>query len=184
MSFKEFNDCKALLVMLEDESYVANYRYHIDIKFNEMIDWFLKDKLEIFTRPLPAYASDNTKVCLLDLYMSVKREGGHRVVTENNLWAQIAKETGFDYNEGEYMRLLYAMYLDVMIYYYKYKSIQEHARQTEEIKVVTDPRQIKSDEVIMKETYETQTTGDQRSKDVAENDAEHYAFFAGNDWEG
>ncbi|KAF5817769.1 hypothetical protein HanRHA438_Chr02g0058721 [Helianthus annuus] len=38
MSFKEFNDCKALLVMLEDESYVAKYRYHIDIKFNEMID--------------------------------------------------------------------------------------------------------------------------------------------------
>ncbi|KAJ0614634.1 putative transcription factor & chromatin remodeling ARID family [Helianthus annuus] len=116
--------------------------------------------------------------------MSVKREGGHQVVTENNLWAKIAKETGFDYNEGEYMRLLYAMYLDVMIYYYKYKSIQEHARQTEEIKVVTDPRQIKSDEVIMKETDETQTTGNSRSKDVAENDAEHYAFFAGNDWEG
>ncbi|KAF5811860.1 putative transcription factor interactor and regulator CCHC(Zn) family [Helianthus annuus] len=77
MSFKEFNDCKALLNMLEDEDYFVKYRYHLDIKFNEMIDWFLKAKLEIFTRPLPAYASENRKVCLLDLYMSVKREGGH-----------------------------------------------------------------------------------------------------------
>ncbi|KAJ0592215.1 putative transcription factor & chromatin remodeling ARID family [Helianthus annuus] len=140
MSFKEFNDCKALLNMLEDEDYVVKYRYHLDIKFNEMIDWFLKAKLEIFTRPLPAYASENRKVCLLDLYMSVKREGGHRYVTENNLWAKIAKEIGFDYSEGKYMRLLYAMYLDVIIYYYKYKSVQEHANQREEIKMVTDSR--------------------------------------------
>ncbi|MFS8013455.1 putative transcription factor & chromatin remodeling ARID family [Helianthus anomalus] len=98
--------------------------------------------------------------------MGVKREGGHRHVTENNLWAKIAKEISFDYSEGEYMRLLYAMYLDVMIYYYKYKSIQEHAQQKEEIRVVTNPRQIKSDEVKMKETEEIQTTGNSRSKDV------------------
>ncbi|KAM0072835.1 putative transcription factor & chromatin remodeling ARID family [Helianthus debilis subsp. tardiflorus] len=103
MSFKEFNDCKALLDMLEDEEYVKKYRYHLDTKFNEMIDWFLKVKLEIYTRPLPPYASENRKVCLLDLYMGVKREGGHRMVTENNLWAKIAKEIGFEYSEGEYI---------------------------------------------------------------------------------
>ncbi|MFS8013454.1 hypothetical protein Hanom_Chr14g01333161 [Helianthus anomalus] len=54
MSFKELIVCKALLDMLEDEDYVVKYRYHLDIKFNEMIDWFLKVKLEIFTTPLPA----------------------------------------------------------------------------------------------------------------------------------
>ncbi|KAM0070257.1 putative transcription factor & chromatin remodeling ARID family [Helianthus debilis subsp. tardiflorus] len=112
MSFKEFNDCKALLDMLEDEDYIIKYIYHLDIKFSEMIDWFMKVKLEIFTRPLPTSASENRKVCLLDLYMSVKREGGHRMVTENNLWAKIAKEIGFDYSEGEYMRLInYLQYL-------------------------------------------------------------------------
>ncbi|MFS8033858.1 putative transcription factor & chromatin remodeling ARID family [Helianthus anomalus] len=184
MSFKEFNDCKALLDMLEDEDYMLKYRYHLDIKFNEMIDWFLKVKLEIFTRPLPVYASENRKVCLLDLYMGVKREGGHRYVTENNLWAKVAKEIGFDYNEGEYMRLLYAMYLDVIIYYYKYKSVQEDAKQKEEIKMVTDPRQVKSDEDKMEGTEILKTTGNTRTKEVAENDADHYALFAGNDWEG
>ncbi|MFS7935756.1 putative transcription factor & chromatin remodeling ARID family [Helianthus anomalus] len=140
MSFKEFQDCKALLDMLDDEEYVMKYKYHLETTFNDMVDWFLKDKLEINTRPLPTYASNNRKECLLDLYMAVKREGGHRRITENNLWAMIAKEIGFDYNEGEYMRLLYAMYLDVLIYYYKYKSTQEKVHEKEEVKTVVDPR--------------------------------------------
>ncbi|KAJ0590050.1 putative transcription factor & chromatin remodeling ARID family [Helianthus annuus] len=144
MSFKEFNDCKALLDMIDDDEYVMKYKHHLETKFNDMIDWFLKEKLEIYTRPLPAYASDNRKVCLLDLYTAVKREGGHRRITKNNPWAMIAKEIGFDYNEGEYMRLLYAMYLDVLIYYYKYKSTQEKVQEKEEVKTVVDSRQSRS----------------------------------------
>ncbi|KAJ0433695.1 putative transcription factor & chromatin remodeling ARID family [Helianthus annuus] len=116
--------------------------------------------------------------------MGVKREGGHRMVTENNLWAKIAKEIGFDYSEGEYMRLLYAMYLDVIIYYYKYKSTQEKAHKKEEIKTVTDPRQSKSDENKMMGSETGQLEGNTRTEGVAENEAEHYAFFTGNDWEG
>ncbi|KAJ0438152.1 putative transcription factor & chromatin remodeling ARID family [Helianthus annuus] len=124
MSFKEFQDCKALLDMLEDEDYVSKYKFCIERKFEDMVDWFLKEKLEITTRPLPAYAADNRKVSLLELYMIVKREGGHRRVTENNMWVMVAKDMGFNYNEGEFMRLMYAMYLDVLVYYYKFKSTQ------------------------------------------------------------
>ncbi|KAJ0755550.1 putative transcription factor & chromatin remodeling ARID family [Helianthus annuus] len=112
--------------MLDDEDYVIIYKYHLETTFNNMIDWFLKEKLEINTRPLPAYAPNNhRKVCLLDLYMAVKREGGHRRITENNMWAMIVRDIGFEYDEGEYMRLIYTMYLDVLIYYYKYKSTQD-----------------------------------------------------------
>ncbi|MFS8000703.1 putative transcription factor & chromatin remodeling ARID family [Helianthus anomalus] len=159
MSFKEFQDCKVLLDMLDDEEYVMKYKYHLETTFNDMVDWFLKEKLEINTRPLPAYASDNRKECLLDLYMAVKREGGHRRITENNLWAMIAKEIGFDYNEGEYMRLLYAMYLDVLIYYYKYKSTQEKVHEKEEIKTVVDPRQSRSEGDRMLGTDADQSEG-------------------------
>ncbi|MFS7981371.1 putative transcription factor & chromatin remodeling ARID family [Helianthus anomalus] len=67
----------ALLEMLEDNGY------------------FLKEKLEILTRPNPAYASDNRKINLLELYIIIKREGGHRRVTENNMWAVVAKDMGF-----------------------------------------------------------------------------------------
>ncbi|KAJ0895155.1 putative transcription factor & chromatin remodeling ARID family [Helianthus annuus] len=184
MSFKEFQDCKALLDMLDDEEYVMKYKYHLEDKFNDMVDWFLKEILEITTRPLPAYASDNRKVCLLDLYMAVKREGGHRRITENNMWAMISKDIGFDYNEGEYMRLIYAMYLDVLIYYYKYKSTQEKVHEKEEVKTVVDPRRSKSDGDKMLVNKEDQSEGNSKNEDTAGTEGEHYAFFAGDDWQG
>ncbi|KAF5805938.1 putative transcription factor & chromatin remodeling ARID family [Helianthus annuus] len=101
MSFNEFQDCKALLQRLEDVVYVNKYKFNLESKFDEMVDWFLRKKLEITTRPIPAYASDNRKVNLLELYMVVKREGGHMRVTENNLWAVVAKDMGFDYHDSD-----------------------------------------------------------------------------------
>ncbi|MFS8027192.1 putative transcription factor & chromatin remodeling ARID family [Helianthus anomalus] len=124
MSFNEFQDCKALLDMLEDDGYVGKYKYFIEKKFEEMVDWFLKVKLEINTRPLPAYAENNRKVSLLDLYLAVEREGGHRQVTDNHMWDVISKDMGLDYNDVELMRLRYAMYLDVLVYYCKIKTTQ------------------------------------------------------------
>ncbi|MFS7951561.1 hypothetical protein Hanom_Chr07g00596631 [Helianthus anomalus] len=40
------------------------------------------------------------------------------------MWAVISKDMGLGYNDGELMRLMYAMYLDVLVYYYKIKSTQ------------------------------------------------------------
>ncbi|KAJ0567304.1 putative transcription factor & chromatin remodeling ARID family [Helianthus annuus] len=121
MKFNEFQDCKALLDMLDDGEYVMKYKYEIEGKFEEMIDWFLRVKMGINSRPIPVYMSNNKRVNLLELYMIVKREGGHRTVTSNNLWAMVSKDMGHDYEDGEYMRIVYAMYLDVLIYYYKFK---------------------------------------------------------------
>ncbi|MFS7910098.1 putative transcription factor & chromatin remodeling ARID family [Helianthus anomalus] len=77
MSFTEFQDYKALLDMLEDDGYVG--------------------------KPLPAYAENCRKVSLLDLYLSIKREGGHLRVTDNHMWVVITKDMGLDYNDGELM---------------------------------------------------------------------------------
>ncbi|KAJ0884832.1 putative transcription factor & chromatin remodeling ARID family [Helianthus annuus] len=131
MQFKEFQDCKALLDMMDDGDYVRKYKFILESKFDEMVDWFLTKKLEIMTRPIPAYASDNRKVSLLELYLVAEREGGHRRVTENNLWAMVAKDMGFEYCDGDFMRLMYAMYLDVLVYYHKYKIIQTKVQEKE-----------------------------------------------------
>ncbi|KAF5806768.1 putative transcription factor & chromatin remodeling ARID family [Helianthus annuus] len=128
MKFNEFQDCKALLDMLEDGEYVMKYTFELEVKFEEMIDWFLRIRMGITTRPIPAYMSNNWKVNLLELYMIVKREGGHRIVTSNNLWAMVSKDMGHDYQDGEFMRIIYAMYSDVLIYYYKFKSVQDDVR--------------------------------------------------------
>ncbi|KAJ0773510.1 putative transcription factor & chromatin remodeling ARID family [Helianthus annuus] len=141
-----------------------------------MIDWFLKVKLEINTRPLPAYAENNKKVSLLDLYLAVKRDGGHRRVTDNHMWAVISKDMGLDYNDGELMRLMYAMYLDVLVYYYKIKTTQQVAAE-KEIKEVKDKRRTRS--MGMDEGTSMQSSAEQGG-----TTDEHYAFFAGNDWYG
>ncbi|MFS8017616.1 hypothetical protein Hanom_Chr15g01382531 [Helianthus anomalus] len=62
MQFKEFQDCKALLEMMNDGDYVRKYKFILESKFDEMVDWFLTKKLEVMTRPIPAYASDNRKL--------------------------------------------------------------------------------------------------------------------------
>ncbi|KAJ0794603.1 putative transcription factor interactor and regulator CCHC(Zn) family [Helianthus annuus] len=123
MKFNEFQDCKALLDMLDDGEYLVKYKYNIEGKFDEMIDWVLRVKMGISSRPIPVFMGNNKRVNLLDLYMIVKREGGHRTVTSNNLWAMVSKDMGHDYEDGEYMRIVYAMYLDVLIYYYKFKPV-------------------------------------------------------------
>ncbi|KAJ0808244.1 putative transcription factor & chromatin remodeling ARID family [Helianthus annuus] len=154
-----------------------------------MVDWFLTKKPGVMTGPIPAYASNNRKVSLLDLYLVVEREGGHRQVTENNLWATVAKEMGFEYSDGEFMRLMYAMYLDVLIYYHKFKTIQTNVHDkevTEEKETQTgkmNPRGSQS-EGDQTEQVAGQAEKDKDSQEVAENQSEHYALFAGNDWQG
>ncbi|KAJ0914943.1 putative transcription factor & chromatin remodeling ARID family [Helianthus annuus] len=101
MRFKEFLDCKALLDMIDNDEYVRKYKFILQTKFDEMVEWFITKKLGVTTRPIPAYASNNRRICLLDMYLIIEREGGHRYVTENNLWLMIAKEMGFEYSDGD-----------------------------------------------------------------------------------
>ncbi|KAM0037933.1 putative transcription factor & chromatin remodeling ARID family [Helianthus debilis subsp. tardiflorus] len=139
-----------------------------------MVDWFLTKNLEVMTRPIPADTSDNLKVSLLELYMVLEREGGHRRVTENNLWAMVAKDMGFKYHDGEFMRLMYVMYLDVLVYYHKFKTTQTKVLEKEMVKSVMDPRRSRNE-------------GDNKPETVADQDGadgEHYAFYVGNDWYG
>ncbi|KAF5795139.1 putative transcription factor & chromatin remodeling ARID family [Helianthus annuus] len=170
--------------MLDDVDYVRKYKFNLESKYDEMVDWFLTKKLEIVTRPIPAYDSDNRKVSLLELYMVVKREGGQRRVTENNLWVMVAKDMGFEYHDGEFMRLMYAMYLDVLIYYHKFKSTQTKVFEKEMVKSVVDPRRSRSEGDDKQETVADQMERNTRSDDAAEHEGEHYAFYAGKDWQG
>ncbi|MFS8006318.1 putative transcription factor & chromatin remodeling ARID family [Helianthus anomalus] len=131
MRFKEFLDCKALLDMMDDDEYVRKYKFILQTKFDEMVEWFITNKLGVTIRPILFCASNNRMLCLLDMYLIIEGEGGHRYVTENNLWPMIAKEMGFEYSEGELMCLVYAMYLDVLLYYHKFKTVQSQVYDKE-----------------------------------------------------
>ncbi|KAM0046098.1 putative transcription factor & chromatin remodeling ARID family [Helianthus debilis subsp. tardiflorus] len=165
MEFNDFTDCKSLLEMMEDSIFVFKYKHELERKFEEILTWFITIKLGITTRPIPLTA-DNKKMDLLGLYMIVERDGGYRSVTDDNLWPVIAKD------HGEYMRIIYAMYLDVLVYYYRFKSVQE--------KVI--------DKEIMKEGEPSSAGCHERSSSVDavkyEAAMDHYALYTGNDWEG
>ncbi|MFS7970808.1 putative transcription factor & chromatin remodeling ARID family [Helianthus anomalus] len=73
------------------------------------------------------------KVNLLSLYLLVAMDGGYRNVTTENIWPAIAKDLGFNYEDGDYMRVTYAMYLDVLEYYYKFKQVQKKVQDKETV---------------------------------------------------
>ncbi|KAJ0752118.1 putative transcription factor & chromatin remodeling ARID family [Helianthus annuus] len=172
MEFHDFADFKSLLDMIDDREFVFKYKHELEGKFEEMVAWFLNVKLGISSRPIPQFASDNRKVNLLGLYIVVERDGGYLSVTNDNLWLVVAKDLGYEYHDGEFMRIIYAMYLDVLVYYYRFKVVQE--------KVI--------DEEVVKEGESSSTGGHERRKsaDDAQDEAamDHYALYAGNDWEG
>ncbi|KAF5786916.1 putative transcription factor & chromatin remodeling ARID family [Helianthus annuus] len=123
-----------------------------------------------------------------EMYLIIEREGGHRYVTKNNIWPMIAKEMGFEYSDGELMRRIYAMYLDVLVYYHKFKTVQlqvhdkELTEEKTELGRNADPRSNRSE-------------GDAAEKDAGQDirvevnqvvtedpSLEHYALFTNNGW--
>ncbi|MFS7998204.1 putative transcription factor & chromatin remodeling ARID family [Helianthus anomalus] len=172
LDFKNFNDCKNFLNMLEDGKFVIHYKHELGKKFEEMILWFITVFLGITTRPVPPMMIDDRRIDLLSLYMIVERDGGYRSVTDDNLWPIIAKDLGYEYKDGEYMRVVYAMYLDVLIYYYRFKDVKEKACDLERMK----------EKEAVPESSHGRSASAKVIKDVTAMD--HYALYASNDWEG
>ncbi|MFS7912210.1 putative transcription factor & chromatin remodeling ARID family [Helianthus anomalus] len=172
MEFHEFSHCKSLLDMMEDGEFVFKYKHELEIKFEEMLNWFINVKLGISTRPIPPYASDSRKVDLLGLYMVVKRDGGYINVTDNNLWVVLVKDMGYEYHDGEFMRIMYTMYLNVLVYYYKFKAVQKR---------VFDKEVVEQDDGPLDSRHERRKSdGDLQDEETIQ----HYALFAGNEREG
>ncbi|KAJ0800041.1 putative transcription factor & chromatin remodeling ARID family [Helianthus annuus] len=131
MEFHEFADCKAFLDLIDDREFVFKYKHMLEIKFEEMVKWFLYDYMGLTTRPIPPFAPNKKRINLLSLYILVAIDGGYREVTTENLWPAIAKDLGFAYEDGDYRRVTYAMYLDILEYYYKFKTIQGKVQDKE-----------------------------------------------------
>ncbi|MFS7993811.1 putative transcription factor & chromatin remodeling ARID family [Helianthus anomalus] len=139
-----------------------------------MVGWFLNEKMGIASRPIPPLMPNERWINLLDLYVMVERDGGYRSVTNDNLWPAIAKDFGFEYQDGELIRIIYAMYLDVLIYYYRFKSVQEKVFDKEIIREGESSSKIGGG-------HEKRRSADTTHEEAA---TEHYALYAGNSWEG
>ncbi|KAM0006262.1 putative transcription factor interactor and regulator CCHC(Zn) family [Helianthus debilis subsp. tardiflorus] len=176
LEFNEFTDYKALLDMIDDRDFVFKYKHDLEMKFEIMVGWFLKEKMGITSRAIPPLLDDGRKINLLSLYIMVEKDGGYQSVTVDNLWPAIAKDLGFKYQDGDFIRIIYAMYLDVLVFYYKFKSLQKKVQDKE-----------------MVEQEGSSMAGNERTRisksadaDLSQEDGatEHYALYAGNSWNG
>ncbi|MFS7952210.1 hypothetical protein Hanom_Chr07g00604301 [Helianthus anomalus] len=76
---------------------------------------------------------------------------------------------GYEYHDGEFMRIMCAMYLDVLVYYYKFKTVQGR---------VIDKEMVEQDEGPSDARHERRKC----DGDVQDEEAiHHYALFVGND---
>ncbi|KAM0072650.1 putative transcription factor & chromatin remodeling ARID family [Helianthus debilis subsp. tardiflorus] len=179
LEFREFADCKALINMLDDQEYVFKYKFDLQRKLEEMIHWFLYEYMGITSRPVPPYFPDQRKIDLLSLYILVAKDGGYREVTTENIWPIIAKNLGFEYKDGDYMRITYAMYLDVLEYYYKFKSVQEAVHVKE---MVNDGAELTGGR--HRKTRSEGTSQNENADNVHNGaDSTQFALFTGNGWE-
>ncbi|KAF5761951.1 putative transcription factor interactor and regulator CCHC(Zn) family [Helianthus annuus] len=179
LEFHEFSDCKALINMLDDREYVFKYKVVLQKKFEEMVQWFLNGYMGITSRPVPPYTTDQKKIDLLSLYILVARDGGYREVTTENTWPIIARDLGFGYEDGDYMRIVYAMYLDVLEYYYKFKSVQEEIHVKE---MANEGAEFTRDK-HRKTRSEGMDQNENADNVYAGADSTQFALFAGNGWE-
>ncbi|KAJ0555308.1 putative transcription factor interactor and regulator CCHC(Zn) family [Helianthus annuus] len=125
MEFREFEDCRAFMNLLDDRDFVVKYKHILDTKFEELVHWFLNSYMGIRSRQVPPVDSYKRKVNLLSLYLLVAMDGGYQTVTTENTWPVIAKDMGFNYEDGDYIRATYAAYLDVLEYYYNFNHVQQ-----------------------------------------------------------
>ncbi|XP_035836248.1 uncharacterized protein LOC110891416 isoform X1 [Helianthus annuus] len=169
LEFNEFADCKALIDMLDDREYVFKYKLDLEKKFEEMVRWFLSVYMGVTSRPIPPYSPNQRKIDLLSLFILVIRDGGYREITTDNTWPIIAKDLGFEYQDGDYIRIIYAMYLDVLEYYYKFKSVQEEVHVKE---MMNDAAEVKGGH-----HRRTKSAEDAAVQDQGNGDTTHYALF-------
>uniref|UniRef100_A0A251TDW6 Uncharacterized protein n=1 Tax=Helianthus annuus TaxID=4232 RepID=A0A251TDW6_HELAN len=54
-------------------------------------------------------------------------ESGYKIMSANDRWAVVENDVGYEYDIVELMRTLYAMYQDILIYYYKFRAVQGKA---------------------------------------------------------
>ncbi|KAJ0488098.1 hypothetical protein HanHA300_Chr12g0429241 [Helianthus annuus] len=101
-----------------------------------------------------------------------KRNAGYKIMSTNDRRAVVENDMGYEYDVGELMRTLYAMYLNMLVYYYKFKAVQGKA---------IDKEMVEQDKGSSDLCHERR----KRDGDIQDEETiHHYAYFAGNDWEG
>lgn len=127
-SKNEFDSFIGFLKMVNEEEIADGCKELVKRHFQKLVTWFYEVILQSTERPMPVIIN-NSEVCLLDLYLTVRGLGGHTCVSLRNKWVQVARAMGFPKEYAEELREVYATYLSLLGTYFKmatkYKLFQE-----------------------------------------------------------
>ncbi|KAF5810678.1 putative transcription factor interactor and regulator CCHC(Zn) family [Helianthus annuus] len=107
-----------LLLMHEE---LAGYDKFYDANFDDVLIWFLPSFLGIVkSREMPPKLLDGRDVNLLLLYRIVNLKGGIKKVLEDDSWAEVALEYGYEKVDGFEMKVSYVHYIELFEWYFDY----------------------------------------------------------------
>ncbi|KAJ0433692.1 putative transcription factor & chromatin remodeling ARID family [Helianthus annuus] len=100
---------------------LAGYDKFYDANFDDVLIWFLPSFLGIVKpRDMPPKLLDGRDVNLLLLYRVVSLKGGIKKVIEDDSWAEVALEYGYEKDGGFEMKVSYVHYIELFEWYFDY----------------------------------------------------------------
>ncbi|KAJ9539451.1 hypothetical protein OSB04_032184 [Centaurea solstitialis] len=113
----EFESMIGFLIMVNEQEIDEGCKGLVADHFEKMVKWFYRDFMYCEERPTPVRIN-NTDVCLLDLYVTVKGMKGHTRVSTKNEWPQVASAMGFPKNCADDFMECYSTHLSLLEAYY------------------------------------------------------------------
>ncbi|MFS7909751.1 putative transcription factor & chromatin remodeling ARID family [Helianthus anomalus] len=111
------------LILLHEE--LAGYEKLYSGPFEEVLMWFIPFFLGIFKENvMPPTLIDGREVSLILLHRIVTVKGGTRKVIEDDLWAEVAVEYGFDADDAYVIKVAYVYYLELIEWYFEFMKKQ------------------------------------------------------------
>ncbi|KAJ0551156.1 putative transcription factor & chromatin remodeling ARID family [Helianthus annuus] len=106
------------LILLHEE--LAGYDKFYSGSFEEVLLWFIPCFLGIFKEDtMPPTLIDGREVSLILLHRIVTIKGGVKKVIEDDLWAKVAVEYGFEANDAHVVKVAYMYYIELIEWYFE-----------------------------------------------------------------
>ncbi|KAJ0940185.1 putative transcription factor & chromatin remodeling ARID family [Helianthus annuus] len=101
------------LILLHEE--LVGYDKIYSGFFGEVLLWFIPCFLGIFKKDtMPPTLIDGREVCLILLHQIVTVKGGVKKVIEDDLWAEVAGEYGFELDDARVIKVAYVYYIELI----------------------------------------------------------------------
>lgn len=150
-SRNDFESLIGFLKMVNEQEFIEGCKDLVKEHFEKLIKWFYSDYMKCKERPMPVVIFE-TKVSLLDLYLTVKGLGGPTFVATRNKWSCVSKAIGFPVEYAYELKECYATHLSLLEAYYEVAKYYSSSDVVSEADVCMDTKGIGASVLPKEET--------------------------------